>query len=142
LEQTAALLVQATKDRDAAKAEAVNLAERVRALEADVASLGGERKALADAAAEREKIADAALADANRLISMLEPEAGVGNGPPTEWLTLVQVDPEDFRVLRLVTRGVPPRAMLGESSADRAEAEDRFRAAAGDLFDRLEREGK
>lgn len=138
LEETAALLVKASQDRDRALSNCSSLQSQHDALAERVRELTAERDGLVAGASDRDKISAAALADANTRISALEQEAGYGNGPTTTWLALVRVGEYDFRVLRLTTNGVPPRAVMGESSLDHVEAEERFRVAAADLFEQAE----
>lgn len=140
LEETAALLVRVTQERDSALSNLDSASSRLNEAREALDRAIIERDALAQTLAEREKVNAAALADANAKITELESAAGAGNGPETLWLTLVQAGPDDFRVLTLTTPGVPPRATLGEHCADRFEGEERFRIAAADLFEKVERE--
>jgi hypothetical protein len=58
-------------------------------------------------------------------------------GQPVEWLALVKMEDEDYRVLRVVTDGIPPGVEIGERSVDHVEAQHRFDKAALDIFERV-----
>src|SRR5574340_584541 len=127
LEATAALLVKATKERDEARDDAALLRLQLEDEQGATTRLREEFEKISAALAELDGLAARTTREANVRIANLLAEAGEGNGASVEWLALAKHAEDDYRVLRLTTPGVPPRATAGEKCMDREEAEFRFK---------------